>query len=92
MLRNFQEDPEFLKQKINECLNEQEDEFKDKLDDMVKRFRQAQSRHREERQKKVAAVKCHFDRFEKVMFSKREQEAINNYNQLSSYVHNQRAI
>lgn len=74
VLKNFQDDPDFIKQKINECLNEQEDEFKEKLDEYVKRFRQAQSRQREERQKKVSTVRTHFDRFERVKLLKREME------------------
>ena len=77
-----------MKQKINECLIEQEDEFKDQLDDMVRKFRQAQARHREERSKKAHAVKSHFDRFDKVMGTKRDLEVHHNYNSLSSYVLN----
>ena len=48
-MKNFQDDPEFYKHQIAECLVEAEDEFKEKLDEMVKRFRQAQSRQKEER-------------------------------------------
>lgn len=56
---------------------------------MVHRFRQAQLRQREERQKKVNAVKPHFDRLEKVMSMKYELEASKNYSSLNNYIRNQ---
>lgn len=88
-MRNFQDDPDFYRQQITECLVEAEDEFKEKLDEMVKRFRQAQNRQREERQKKINAVKPHFDRMERVMSNKRDMEASKNYQSLNTYIQNQ---
>lgn len=46
-------------------------------------------RQREERQKKVMAVKPHFDRLEKVMMTKHELEVSKNYSSLNNYIRNQ---
>lgn len=59
---------------------------------MVNRFRSAQSRQRQERMKKIQAVKPHFARFERVITSKREQEASKNFNQYATYVQSQHKI
>ena len=53
---------------------------------MVHRFRSAQSRQREARQQKIAAVRPHFDRFEQVKVTKQEMETSQNYHKLNNYI------